>query len=561
MLAAAVNRNGRALVAAATVVAAVASGCGGPTTSTTSSTSPASSTSPSEPAGTTTAMSADVPTTTPIKHLVVVFQENISFDHYFGTYPNAANTDGTPFQPAPGTPAVDGLTPELLTHNPNSAQPFRLGGTDKQVTCDQDHEYTAEQKAFNAGAMDKFVENTSVAQGDACKAPLYGPAGLVMAYYDGNSVTALWNYAQHYALSDNSYNTTFGPSTPGAVNLVTGQTHGVVKAFMPGGKPFPAGEVLDNAGKNQGTVIGDPQPFGDDCSTRDQVQFSSDNKNIGDLLNAKAVSWGFFQGGFKPTGTKDGKAVCGATHNVGVALGGTGKGGARPFGTKDDYIPHHEPFQYYSSTANPHHLAPSSTDLIGSTDQANHQYDLSDFWVAADAGKLPAVSFLKAAGYQDGHAAYSDPIDEQQFLVETVNHLQRLPEWKDTAVVIAYDDSDGWYDHKPAPLVMPSKSQYDALNGDGTCGTGGAPATYQGRCGFGPRLPLLVISPYAKANYVDHTLTDQTSILRFIKDNWSTGRIGDDSFDEKAGSLAGMFDFAGGHQPTLELDPKTGAVR
>jgi phospholipase C len=504
-------------------------------------------------------MSADVATTTPIKHLVVLFQENVAFDHYFGTYPNAANSDGTPFQPAPGTPAVDGFTPELLTHNPNSAQPFRLGGPDQQVTCDQDHEYTAEQKAFNAGAMDKFVENTGVAQGEECKAPLYGPKGLVMGYYDGNSVTALWNYAQHYALSDNSYGTTFGPSTPGALNLVTGQTHGVVKTYMPDGKQFPAGEVLDNAGNNQGTVIGDSQPYGDDCSSRDQVQFSSANKNIGDLLNAKAVSWGFFQGGFKPTGTKDDKAVCGATHNVGVALGGTGKDGARPFGTKGDYIPHHEPFQYYSSTANPHHLAPSSTDLIGSTDQANHQYDLSDFWTAADAGKLPAVSFLKAAGYQDGHAGYSDPIDEQQYLVETVNHLQRLPQWKDTAVVIAYDDSDGWYDHKPSPLVMPSKSQYDALNGDGTCGTGGAPATYQGRCGYGPRLPLLVISPYAKANYVDHTLTDQSSILKFIEDNWNTGRIGDDSFDEKAGSLTGMFDFAA-HQSTLELDPKTGAA-
>jgi phospholipase C len=502
---------------------------------------------------------AQADTATPIKHLVVIFQENVSFDHYFGTYPNAANTDGTRFTAQPGTPTVDGLTADLLQRNPNKFQPIRLGGPDQQVTCDQDHEYKDEQEAFDGGKMDQFVEHTEVAAGTTCKPPLYGPQGLVMGYYDGNSVTALWNYAQHFAMSDNSYNTTFGPSTPGAINLVSGQTHGVSKEFTPDGKPFPKQDVVENAGNGQGTVIDDPQPFGDDCSTRDQIQLTG--TTIGDLLTKKNVTWGFFQDGFKPTETKDGKAVCGATHNVGVALGGTGKTGDKPFGTKGDYIPHHEPFQYYAQTANPHHLPPSAPDKIGQSDQANHQYDLSDFWTAADNGHLPAVSYLKAPGYQDGHAAYSDPLDEQQFLVETVNHLQKLPEWKDTAVVIAYDDSDGWYDHKAAPAVKSSGSPEDALTGPGACGdVKGSPARYAGRCGYGPRLPLLVISPYAKANFVDHTLTDQTSILRFIEDNWKTGRIGDDSYDEKAGALDGMFDFAAAPRPALVLDPKTGAA-
>ena len=104
-------------------------------------------------------------TATPIHHLVVLFQENVSFDHYFGTYPHAANVDGQPFTAGAGTPAVDGLTPELLSHNPNAAQPRRLGGPGEQVTCDQDHAYRAEQLAFNGGAMDRFVENTD---GGAC---------------------------------------------------------------------------------------------------------------------------------------------------------------------------------------------------------------------------------------------------------------------------------------------------------------------------------------------------------------------------------------------------------
>jgi phospholipase C len=504
-----------------------------------------------------TTQTAEPATATPIHHLVVIFDENVSFDHYFGTYPHTANIDGQPFTAKPDTSAVDGLTPELLTHNPNSAQPMRLGGPGQQVTCDQDHAYQAEQLSFNGGAMDRFVEHD---EGEPCSPPAFNVPGLVMAYYDGNSVTALWNYAQHFSMSDNFYNTTFGPSSPGHINLVSGQTHGVTTKFMPGGQPFPSHTVIDDAGNGQGTLIDDSQPFGDDCSSRDQVQFSRNNKNIGDLLNAKGITWGYFQGGFKPTTRRpDGTAECGATHNVGAVLGGTGTTGALNFGTKPDYVPHHEPFQYYASTANPHHLPPSAIDEVGRTDQANHQYDLSDFWAAADAGHLPSVSFLKPPAYQNGHAGYSDPLDEQQFLVETVNHLQKLRQWRDTAVIITYDDSDGWYDHKPSVIVSPSATTEDALNGPGRCTDPAAtPIVYQGRCGYGPRLPLLAISPYARTNFVDHTLTDQTSILRFIEDNWSTGRVGDHSFDERAGALTAMFDFTGPAQPTLMLDPHTG---
>ena len=141
--------------------------------------------------------------------MVVIFPENISFDHYFGTYPHAANTDGTPFTPAPGTPAVNGLTPDLLHHNPNAYQPQRLS-PEHALTCDQDHKYAAEQRAVNGGRMDKFVENT---ERDRCTGQpvLFGEPGIVMDYFDGNTVTAMWNYAQHYAMSDNSFDSVYGP--------------------------------------------------------------------------------------------------------------------------------------------------------------------------------------------------------------------------------------------------------------------------------------------------------------------------------------------------------------
>jgi phospholipase C len=233
-------------------------------------------------------------------------------------------------------------------------------------------------------------------------------------------------------------------------------------------------------------------------------------------------------------------------------------------GSSKDYIPHHQPFQYYQSTANPNHLPPSSDANIGKQDQANHQYDLAKFFTAADANRLPAVSFLKAPAFQDGHPGYSDPLDEQHFLVQTVNHLQRLPSWRSTAVVVAYDDSDGWYDHVLGPLLQQSQTPLDALTGVGQCGANparvptGPTGPQQARCGYGVRQPLLVISPFARTNFVDHSTTDQASILRFVEDNWRLGRIGEGSADAIAGSLNGMFDFARPHTDRLFLDPTTG---
>ena len=472
----------------------------------------------------------DAPTTTPVKHVVVIFQENVSFDHYFATYPHAANGAGEPrFVAHPDTPSVNGLSGGLLHHNSNAAQPFRLSRA-QAATCDQDHDYTAEQAAFDFGMLDKFVEFAGNG-GSGCR------ADQVMGYYDGNTVTALWSYAQQFSMSDNSFNSTFGPSTPGALNLIAGQTHGATPADL-------AGEVV------AGSIIGDPRPALDDCSPSTGALVTMKGRNVGDLLNERGLTWGWFQGGFRPTSRgASGKAVCGATH---TGLPGTPKG---------DYIPHHQPFQYYAQTANPHHLPPTSSKMIGRSDQANHQYDLVDFWDAVDHDRLPAVSFLKAPGYQDGHAGYSSPLDEQTFLVETINRLQQTREWDETAVIISYDDSDGWYDHVIAPIVMQSSTAADALTGPGACGVQ-AKGSYGGRCGYGPRLPLLVISPFARSNFVDHATTDQSSILRFIEDNWKLGRLGDQSFDERAGSLGNLFDFdRWPRAPRLFLDPASGLPR
>jgi phospholipase C len=477
-------------------------------------------------------------TATPIEHVVVIFQENVSFDHYFATYPHALNADGEPlFVPQSSRAAtVNGLNGPLLMHNPNAMQPFRLSRA-QAIVCDQTHDYTGEQKAMDSGLMDKFVELDGTTQ-SGCKDLGIGK-GLVMGYYDGNTVTALWNYAQHFSLSDNFFSTTFGPSTLGHLNLVSGQTNGASIVHDAGNA---AAAILN------GTVINDIRPAFDDCVPSSANTISMSGTNVGDLLNRKGTTWGWFQGGFAPTSQNtDGTAVCASQH---VQFDGSP--------SVADYLPNHNPFQFYRSTANPHHAGATSVDMIGKSDQANHQYDIADFFTALSAGNLPAVSFLKAAAYQDGHAMYSNPIDEQAFLVNTINSLQDSPFWNSTAVIIAYDDSDGWYDHVMPPIVNGSNSMADSLSGSGSCGKA-SEASPSGRCGYGQRLPLLLISKHSKPGYVDHALSDQTSILRFIEDNWDLGRIGGTSFDAMAGSLLGLFEFQdGGLARKLYLDPTTG---
>jgi len=312
---------------------------------------------------------------------------------------------------------------------------------------------------------------------------------------------------------------------------------------------------------------------------------------------------GSFAGKVTPPGASN-QALCNADHAVGVAFGANLSSipTSDPYGTKDDYIAHHEPFQYYASTANPHHLAPASLSAIGwdtqsyvhgvpQFDTANHNYDTSDFdaLVAAihngdmPASSLPAVSFIKAPGYQDGHAAYSDPKDEQAFVVHVINELEQSPDWSSTAIVVNYDDSDGWYDHVFAPVVNQSRSVADNLTDtsldvahDGTSGLclsteKGRPGPLvgeQGRCGFGPRLPMLVISPWSKANYVDHDVSDQSSAINFVEYNWHLPGIHGsfdrvlDPLDHQEGvkfDLGGMLDFNAPPDTTpYLLSPTTG---
>jgi len=369
-------------------------------------------------------------TATPIKHLVIIFTENVSFDHYFATYPKAANPPGEPrFVAASGTPRVDNLaSADLLTQNPNTnsesgsdaALPFRLDRTQAD-TADQIHAYTAEQQAYDGGKADLFPKYTG--RGTPGGAGSFATKGQVMGYFDGNTVTAVWRYAQHFAMSDNAYTDTYGASTPGALHVIAGQTNGmriVATTKPPLTLTAPSYYIAD--GQGGWTVIRDVDPGYDACSNpTDQVMMTG--KNIGDLLNAAGITWGGFMGGFELAASNlNGTTGCQRSTQsivVGAAVG--------------DYIPHHNWFQYFASTANPTHARTSAISTIGysfqhdgkAPDPANHQYGLRDFYDAVGAGNFPAVAYIKPPAYRDGHAGHSDPLDEQVGTVELINFIER----------------------------------------------------------------------------------------------------------------------------------------
>jgi phospholipase C len=501
-------------------------------------------------------------TATPIQYIVVIFGENVSFDHYFGTYPNALNPAGSiTFKASPKTPSVNGLSGALLTNNPNlnpangtgATNPFRFS-YDQAATQDQDHDYMPEQQASDMGLMDLWPLYTGTAGPPPSGGGIVNTTGQVMGYFDGNTVTGLWNYAQHFAMSDNSHGSTFGPSSVGVMNLIAGQTNGVV-AYLNGTGNFEPGGPDGSL-----TNIGDPDPVGDVCAGPTKNQAQMGGATIFDLLNTAGITWGAFMGGFNLSiVNQNGTTGCARSTTSNI----TGE-------TETDYIPHHSFSSYWPTIANPNHTRPCG-EAWGTAGCANHSYDVLDFQTAVLAGQQPAVSFLKAPGYEDAHPGYSDPIDEQNFVVSTINFLEEQPTWNQTAVVIAYDDSDGWYDHELGPIVNTSTGPDDALTGPGACGTAAtslpginvaANPHALGRCGYGPRLPMLVISPWAKQNFVDHTVTDQSSIIHFIEDNWLSGqRIGGGSFDAIANSIVQDFDFTTIRKDgTLCLNPRTGQV-
>jgi phospholipase C len=397
-----------------------------------------------------------------INHLVVIYDENHSFDNLYGSFPGAngisraSKTSKTQVTLA-GVPYT--TLPQTDTHIPTNLpnEPFDIT---KYVPADQKtrdlvHRYYQEQVQIDGGKMDKFV-----AVSDA--------KGLAVGYYPTAQLPVAAE-AANYVLADNFFHAAFGGSFLNHQWLVCSCT------------PVYADAVKDGSSKDLHTILGDnglPTKDGQlttvatgDYAINTIFPSSSPtiaaaphlplltNATIGDRLTAGGVSWAWYSGGW----------------NDAVA------GHADPL-----FQYHHQAFNYYAN------YAPG-------TEGRAHLQDETNFIAAAKAGTLPAVSFVKPLGPDNEHPGYTDVLRGEQHLLDLINDVRNGPNWADTAIVITYDEHGGFWDHVAPPT---SKKHSDVW-------------------GPGARVPTIVISPLAKRHFVDHTLYDTTSILTTIEHRWN----------------------------------------
>ena len=446
---------------------------------------------------------SDNGTHSPIKHTIVLYQENISFDHYFGTYGHGSN----------GIPAGSTLT---YSNGTSTWGPFAPTQTTQSRTCDVDHNYAHMIQMADHGAMDMFLQfgndktvpnpSTSLTcpKFETQTAPGTGEVALANGYYTGTAGDAnaplqnYWKLASQYTLADNFFQGVYGPSTPGAEWLVAATNN----------------------------TTGDPNPIGDICNDYPASISPQDIPNLGQEATAAGTSWAWFQGGF---------GTCTP---------------ASPTGT--GYSAHHNPFQYFTSTADLTHQWAFDPRMDYS--QANrHQRDLSvlDAALAGTAingvvPQLPAISWVKAPQPEDGHPGYSGPALEDQFVGDLVSRLQNSAYWKDTALFIAFDETGGWWDHvAPKDLGGHFATWVNGQpNTAGGCQYPGIPGAPCAEAGLGPRMPVLVISRFAQHGFVDHDLLNTASLDQWVEWNHRLPALGVwDDRDSNAGTLRGAFIF------------------
>jgi phospholipase C len=431
------------------------------------------------------ASQAQDPGLTKINHVIVIYQENWSFDSLYGRFPgadglaNAGETvrqtmkDGTPYAALPQPldtakkpPAVDPRFPVNLPVRPfDLAQYVRPD----EKSGDLVHRFYHEQHQIHGGQMDRFIAWSD-------------NPGLVLSYYDATDLPG-GRLARQYTMADHFFHAAFGGSFLNHFWLVC--------ACTPVWPNAPAQEVaqLDPQGGlvKDGTVTPDgyavntlfslnlPYPASASDPTR-RLPLQT-MPTIGDRLTERGVSWAWYSGGWND-------AVAGHPDPL--------------------FQFHHQVFNYFARYAD------------GTPDRAAHLKDIQDFTAALTDQTLPAVSFVKPIGANNEHPGYATLLRGQQYVVDLVGQIQRSPYWKDTAIVITYDEHGGRWDHVPPPTVD--------------------------RWGPGVRVPTIIVSPFAKRGFVDHTVYDTTAILKFIEARWNLAPLA--SRDAAASNLLNAFDFS-----------------
>ena len=463
-----------------------------------------------------------------IDHIVVIYPENRSFDHLYGLFPGAdgiasatpaqytqLDHDGTPLPHLPPVWTADGKPDARFpTTLPN--RPFRIDappvsqGLD-QVVPSPIHQFWQNQEQIAGGANNRFVAMTNV-------------GSWVMGYFDGAQLK-VWGWAREYTLADDFFMGAFGGSflnhqwlvcactplfkdAPASLraqldaggklkrrpNSLASVLNGPVQVFDGAVTPAPDDYVVNTSQPPYQPSGVPPAPDGDRnlANPASYPVPPQTQKTIGDTLSAKGISWAWYAGAWNAAladGRQEPTAKRAIIYN-------------RSAGSPN-FQPHHQPFNYFAR------FAP------GTADRTEHLRDGDEFVAAIDAGTLPQVAFYKPPGRLTQHPSYTDLMSGDAHIAELLERLRRSPQWKSMAVIVTYDENGGFWDHVPPP------------KGD--------------RWGPGTRIPAIIISPYARRGYVDHTPYDTTSIIKFITRRFDLEPL--PGARANAGDLTAAFDF------------------
>jgi phospholipase C len=408
-----------------------------------------------------------------INHVIVIYQENWSFDGLYGSFPGAsglANAGPVTQLDPNGVPYT--ALPQTDSHLLNvvlPVAPFDLSQyvPPNQTTRDLVHRFYQEQIQIDGGKMDKFVEVSDA-------------KGLALSHYNAADLPE-GKLAQQYTMADNFFHAAFGGSFLNHFWLVCACSPvwpnapaSIVAQLDANGNLVKDGQVTpDGFAVNTSFTVNQPHP----ASITDPTRLVPNQTlpNIGDRLSEAGVSWAWYSGGWN-------NALAGHPDPL--------------------FQFHHQPFAYFANFAD------------GTAAKAQHLKDETDFFSALSSDTLPAVSFIKPLGPDNEHPGYTSLLRGQQHVADIVSKVQQSKDWQDTAIIITYDENGGRWDHVAPPA------------GD--------------RWGPGTRVPAIIISPFAKRGYVDHTQYDTTSILRFIEKRWHLKALGDR--DLHANDLSNAFD-------------------
>lgn len=437
-----------------------------------------------------------------IQHIVVIYAENRSFDNLYGEFPHANgvhnaskesqlqldnNGDGLPYLPPvwiKGNEA-DGSYPTKLDNRPFQINALGNGHQLTDKTRDLVHRFYQNQEQINGGKNNRF-------------AAISDAGGLTMGYYDGSALP-MWKIAQAYTLADNFFMGAFGGSFLNHMYLICAcaptfadapenmrvqlDSHGNLlrtarspTSALSGPPQFVADNAITPDGYAVNTTQPAYQPSGIAPASPSSAAYADTHqyplppqtiRTIGDALNEKGVSWAWYSGGWNAA-LADGMQAPDEKRKV--------------IYSKEDgtlkFQAHHQPFNYFQN------FAPSTQQ------RAEHLRDGSDFLQDIQTGNLPAVSFYKPAGENNEHPGYTDILSGDQHIADLITRIQASPQWKNTAIIVTYDENGGFWDHVAPP------------QGD--------------RWGPGTRIPTIIVSPYAKKGFVDHTAYDTGSIIKFI---------------------------------------------